>query len=704
MPDHRLTALLACLNKLPGSLHIDCPLVSEDPTILAKTPFPFVTVTDADPYARILGGRILTEAGSMLTEVLLLVQRDQYALRRDPLRPVTNRDVEEAWQKAFRAYEKDRRSPLIHVFRPGGLLPPLLYCTLTRLFFPPPCPRCGVVLQQCEDDALLTALGLQPYARSLQRFLFCPDCAKLGVPVFYAFQREASDPPAVRDRFSLIGDFAQVGRQNAGENPFPCPGCPEHGVCYGSGAIACSRIVPFSFYPFNLMIVEAPHLSGLDFLALVSGASLGELENILERKGEDWRRSAVIRLGQQCGGLVSFIAQETGRRFFEVLYLKLSFLYDAYDHVVSSTDPFGVTERGFSADRLWVKLGEAGGGLPFLWNFNLRFVGLRGGLSEESAIPSLPASNEFVSLGLLWFCALLANGRHDMNAISRSLMEAVRSRTLTEAMPTEDPFGGEKNPFTPENIFWQPGGVIPDESWRHLWERTIGLGWSLLRAAAVWDEKWLMREFRQRLESLREDVKEALFRARSAAAEAVVSPGVAEAEAIRSTLVRIAGKWQAAVEAEKAELAETVILSTTFSGIAPAEAQPHEVSADTSLTETVVLGPGGVVPAEKNGIAASRSPEGERPSPSQEEVRREAGRTASPSPSADDLLVETVIISRGARPQLSPESRADGIAEEGSPTAKPDSDLSAKPIKKASADDDLAQTIIIDPAKRRSGK
>ena len=204
---------------------------------------------------------------------------------------------------------------------------------MKEVFFHPPCPICGLPLRLCRDDQLLVNAGLQSYSSSTYRYLYCGSCSTLGDSRFYAYERDHASPPTLQDRWELIRSFASPGVGSDPGTSFPCAHCPERDRCFGPDFAAGSRIVPFSFYPFHLLIFDAFTLNSRDFLSLVAGASPDEVEKRLHPLRDRARIECLadIRRDNPSGETLFPVTDE--RSFLEVLYLKLSFLDDVLRQV-----------------------------------------------------------------------------------------------------------------------------------------------------------------------------------------------------------------------------------------------------------------------------------------------------------------------------------------------------------------------------------
>ena len=257
-----MPSLLPYLEPSGAKFHLSFSLISKEPSIQEKSHSPFLNISESDPFARLIQAQFVTDAGSEIKRVFVLLQRDEYPLSEDALWPISNHDIDERWQRTFSPYSDKKQDSSVVILanqirKDGGLSPlqSLFYCKPKQIFFHPPCPKCGLPVQQCYDDDLLTSLGLQPYSMSLMRYLFCPACFEsLGQSDFFASSLKGSNSPILKDRWNLITEFGQLTEGGKPSSQFPCSHCPNCQECYGAEGLAISRIIPFSFYPFFMLI------------------------------------------------------------------------------------------------------------------------------------------------------------------------------------------------------------------------------------------------------------------------------------------------------------------------------------------------------------------------------------------------------------------------------------------------------------------
>jgi len=569
--------------------HFSVSLVSEDSTVLEKTAFPFSVVTDTDPLAGLLEAGIVTGAGSEVEKLFLLVQRDRYLLTEDELRPVTNRDIEESWRNAFSFYNAEDRGLILLPGQTDGEgrlmpFPPQFFCKARRIFFHPPCPKCGLPLQQCEDDGLLDASGLQPYSGSLRRYLYCAQCTPAGRSGFYAYDEEPAT--AVRDRRALIRKFRLLAEGGNHAEQFPCPECPEHRECYGTDQRAVSRIAPFSFYPFYMFAFKAMSLNAPDFLSLVSGAEFGDVESVLGKKQEAGRIKRLKDIRQR-GNLTKapFLFGSDDRFFLEVLYLKLCFLGEALRFLCRGDDLLMHPGLRPSVERIWVSLPPHGGLLPFLWNFRVNLVGIftppaGGGSFHEPA-----GTESLFYTGLLWFNTLLANSRQDVSRVNASLRGIVDHCRKGGDFSFQDEMKDPDPVFSPVNVFWNPEGKTVGEEFITLWHKALDLSLSLLRAGSASVPSFSMENFRQRSEGLMKEISGLMF-TEAPAGTAAPAP---EDAAIHGILRSIYNKWSSGAVTEEKESTETVILSSQVRKEETTPAAPPKQEDSGVIEETVII-------------------------------------------------------------------------------------------------------------------
>ena len=703
--------LLPFLERNPGTFHLRFPLASQDPEVLAHSSFPFLLISDSDPIARVVAARVDTDRGDRIASLFLLVQKDRYRLEKETLHPVTNVEVEMAWQRAGAAYRGvgEERAPRFFEGQSGAdgsLSPfaPLFYCKEKARYFHPPCPRCGRPLALCVDDAVLAAAGLPLYSGSLERHLYCDACAGSGAGNFYAVETGSGAPSILRDRISLVREFGKVGAGSSDETGIPCPACPEREECFGSSLKALSRIVPFSFYPFHAFAFDAMSLCAPDFLSLLSGAGTEMLAKRLESAGERGR-AALVRAA---GDPAPLLFERGERRFLEILYLKLSLLGELFASLPSGERLAGPPEFRPSFDRAWVVLGAARNLLPRYWNFRAALLDIGRYGEEEASIPGVPDRGDLSFLGVAWFEALLVNSKQDGIAIREAL-----SVRLRHPSPGEDsPFPGARDPGSPffaGNLFFEPFAEPLSDGTASLWDGALGAGWSIL-LAGVGRESGAGREtIAAGIRSLLGRVRDQLFEGTASASlpgigsQALKAGPAAQARKPESVAAgddtdsEITGILDAILRKWSADTAEAGAPPPPDKKASPLRPRPAPPAADDFLVKTVVLGaqPGPSRPAGVPLIAADPEDTIEktmilRSGNATSAPPRTVSPPPAPPPAADDFLDRTVILGPGKSGVVppAPEMPKSASGPEPPPSAQPDagSDLEKTVIIKAPPD------------------
>jgi hypothetical protein len=655
--------------------------------------FPFLVISDQDPLFRLIEAKIITDGGSEVRKVFLMLQKDEYVLSRDDLWPITNRDVDEAWRKAFSFHSREGQDPpaLIlgeQVNRSGRLIPfqPLFYCKAAEVFFHPPCPRCGSPLEICYEDALLSRSGLQPYSTSLRRHLFCYSCTGKGGPDFYVYSIQSSDPVPVKDRMQLIREFGPLAAGDRGTGRFPCVECPHRPDCYGPDQKALLRIVPFSFYPFYLLVLEGMTLHAVDFLALASGASPDELERQLKAGGEFGRARCVESLQRRGLKKMPFLFEQEDAFFLEILYVKLTFLGQVVRSLGADRKTSVRPELRPSLRSIWMKIPEPEGLLPFFWNFRAVPFDLSRDLKEVSSFSFFPNLRDEGFLGLLWFYALLVNRKQDLAAVYGGL-ERVFGRVSADGSPSPEAAfepGGE-GIFRPENIFWDPDGREAGREWKPLWDRAIVLGGILFGAGRGEGGAFPSEGWWNEWEGLREIVRKSLFQREIAKEQEKeeeggqepspgLESGTSEDKIIHRILAGILKKWEKTQKPLLPEPAETVILN-----LKELEAIGQEGIRE-EMSETVILSAGQVGKGRETGRVTEKGV-----SESGEQTPASKIREGVPH---DDVMAETVILK--ARKEMA-----------GNPAGETGRVLTPSRTKEQPEEDIMAETVILRPVQRQ---
>ncbi|MGC9325627.1 MAG: hypothetical protein ACP5G0_12880 [Desulfomonilia bacterium] len=712
-------SLIPYLSPSWGGFHLECARISDD-EYTPRTRFPFVIISDSGSFTRILEARIASHGGSTAKRVFLLLSRDAYPPQAGKSTAITNRHVEESWQRACenrdgstivlqkKAEGEDRYSPFRSVF----------YCQARDIFFHPPCPACGNELELCTDDEMLIAAGLQAYGSSLRRYLYCPECAAQNRShEFYAPTPSSTDPDTVKDLNELIRGFQNLTPDILTAGHFPCIGCEHHAQCYGQGDLASKRIVPFSFYPFHLLVCEPSTITADDFTSLLSGASPQDLESQLLAQGEHGRSRSVAELARDFSVGEPLFFPGDDRRFLEILCLKSTLLAQIARMVLIERQHLFEPDLAVSLDRIWVSLNNRGSLLPFFWNFSLTLFepGELGQLI--SPLPAVPPAYSSYVLGCLWFQMLVRNSQLSAFDIHTSLAERIDGfidggRESFQEAPESGPGGV----FQPENIFWVPREVDLPGQWTGFWNDVLDLGWSLLKHGVRPGPSFSHDDFLHRLEDLRNRMKEALFSQADRGAEVMAKE---DGEVICEILDEIISSWSAQMhEPPQVDEDRTVIQH-------PPE-QKREAQADEDVQETVILSTSDAlhtaqrqeeespetVVIEPRHQAEDEIPEAvildSEASPKETAQAEKADQQASPR-EWDEDIPETVIIPQSDKPQREPpqgEPEEDipetvilNPHEERAPRGGPEPHEQGGKSEKPEDDDFLEETVILKPDK-----
>jgi hypothetical protein len=720
-------SLLPYLDTGKGRFRLHISLISSDRTVSGEAPYPFEVVAEAGPFARIIAGSLLSDAGSLIKPVFLLYQPDQYPDFSDNIRPLTNADIDRFWQEAYHRYRATDgiSSPADSMLLLAGqsdahdrLLPccSLFYCILRQIYFHPLCPQCGSTLQVCRQEGVLKAAGLKSYGASLRRYLYCPDCAaKADRTNFYVFERQPDDPPDLKDRWGLVHDLGNLLVSPDPAQPFPCSSCPEQTACYGPQDLSRERIVPFAFYPFYLMIFDAATLHAVDFVAMLSGATLDQLAAHVTEPG---RRYVLDAAKRKLSGSSRFLFNNSdSRHFLETLFLKLSFLRELSAWALQTGSLPEYPNLPLSLNRVWLRLPDQAGLLPSLWNF--KPVRFDVGLPEYGH--SLPLRHTTPSglywLATTWFYTLLVNRRQDIRQVSE-ILDRTCEKLLSSAAPVSLSLFQEidASPFRPENAFWDPAGGTLEPDFESLWHQSLYLGASLLRAGLDREVPWSLESFNQQFDELRNSVQRSLFSGRESAEQFDAADRNA---AIAHILQDLSRRWRSepAQRSVAEDLQATVLVSRKIAADNASAAALARL--DDDLQKTVILQPKPPVPE-----AAEQS----RTAEEEEEKTvilsaRAAGLPTRPDnePPEDDLIQETVLLSSRESipgftgPQVSqPVPREPDLPEaiiqspgeqdlEKTVIQRP-VDSGASNNRKEADDQDLEQTIVMKPTAGKDKK
>jgi len=413
--------------------------------------------------------------------------------------------------------------------------------------------------------------------------------------------------------------------------------CPELTACYGTDNRVMSRIVPYSFYPFHVLIFEADTMSAPDFLALISGASFEALKANLAGKQAHGRLRCLQTHEHTRPTHSNFMfGSDSEKDFLEILYLKLSFLGELISELFSDSNRGLYCDASLSLDRVWVRVADQAGLLPQFWNFSLSIIDIWSDLSHQPHLSKYPPAYGHHFLGTIWFYALLVNDHQSVEDVRSELdrhlpVFSARDQVFSQNIQSE----GAGTVFAPENIFWNPASKQVGEKWHRLWSKSLDIGGAILAAAFQAENKWSSDAFWQDFNNLRTDIKMELFGQADRATPAAPSAEDPAADpAIADILIRLHAKWRRELQPPATPLTE----NDTPKAILPG---PQETEAPA---ETLILAPG----AQLKTTSLSSDP----PTAGEETlILPSNSRPQPPNPAAlssdEDLIQETVILSPG---------------------------------------------------------
>jgi len=488
--------------------------------------YPFAIVDDSAPYTRVIRGSFLTDSGSVLKNVFLVLQRDMYRQKDTTFSTVTNLTIEESWLGIPSLSATSHSvNELITLTADScnnekmKLFSPLLFCREKKLFMPLLCPSCARELELCHDDDLLLQKGLHPFSTSVRRYLYCPSCRSSEQSEFFIREREDADPLFLSDCMDLVHRLRLLAENGVDLSRFPCVSCAEQGTCFGSNNSVRSRLSPLSFFPFHLLIVDAPTLNALDFIALLSGATSGMLAEQLDRRVFPGRVSSLKTIENNGPVKWTIFAQGDERAFPELLFLKLSLLEELVGRVEINLN---TSLRG---ERVWVSVPKVGRNLPIGWNFQLLFID---DLTPEPFVHEIErnSSMALARTGLFFFQVLLGSSE----VAGRSIVEAV-SQYLSDKSGT----GGEtgtsrlRELCIPANIFPKFDGYVTNRLFEDCWDKACAAGFELLDVVRGESQKQCT-EIHHYLLNLLEETRTMLFSAGQMKNETAATYRISEQE------------------------------------------------------------------------------------------------------------------------------------------------------------------------------
>ncbi len=428
-----------------------------------------------------LRATLQTDSGFTLSQLMLLIQRDEYPFFSNYLPEISNTVIDTYWFAAAQQVSIED-SPASNILfseqfdEEGHYLPfsSLFYCKKKELFFHPPCPRCSKMLLLCRDDELLGEFNLPHYSKSRNRYLYCPTCTPLHGGPWYTKSRHNEDSAVVKNLEQLIQDFGSVQGTIEPETCFPCSTCENHTNCFDPIPQDFDHIKAFSFYPFYMIISPDITCSGHHYLAAMSGASEQQLNNFWSKRGIlpafHGNIAEVFNNTKDC----YLYPVEDSYHFLEVLYLKLQFINSVVDRLLTSPHLHSAHSY-LTAHSLGISL-KVHSALPHFWTLNVVNSGLCGNLANLVPSPKYPETNQAYIIGLLWFTTLLSNENQDEADIIQHLHLLLENSRDNPLVLQE-----LNSSFQSEQIFWSGTCCYGETTqWNRQWEKVLNAGYTLL--------------------------------------------------------------------------------------------------------------------------------------------------------------------------------------------------------------------------------
>ncbi len=430
--------------------------------------FPFLMPGKDKPFTRLVKADLKFNGSATSHSFFVLVQKDTYPSDSANLNPATNASLDNTWRDTIQFYAKSQGIfPVVdrQTLEPAQLSP-LFYCKKRSQFFHPPCPACGQPLSLCKDEKILEDASLPSYQASLNRYLFCRTCHQSGrEKVFYAYGRDSLDPFFVHDRFDLIRHFGQMDPSQARD--LPCAGCPEHGACYTDGHKADVRLVPFSFYPFYMLVFKASQINGIDFLSMLSGAPVPPL---VPETGSKARETEPAR----------YLFKDDPCFWLELLVLKYAFLEKILSTLKRRKIEGMSSNVYLNVDSIWVSPRSEAGMMPFFWDYELEILDLVTGNPADMFQASLVGHQHINFIAQLWLYTFLVNSTQSADSVFQAAGELMQAPGLKGSPPDLEALLKSYPVFRPENIFWAPEPVPMAETWSDFWFQSLDFMRSVL--------------------------------------------------------------------------------------------------------------------------------------------------------------------------------------------------------------------------------
>ncbi len=386
---------------------------------------PFALLSDGGRYSKVLLARVVSAGGTVLRDVALKVQRDEYAS--EPIQQVgrrnedTNPSIARLWRREIESLTKFAQGStgvvqILDLFDfDQGKGPdsepsqskPVLYCRKTRDLFHALCPECTGLLEDCRDEQLIDRVrahlkdsgsaqpALGPYEGTTKRALYCPRCwaGKTDIKDARLYVRSFPSNRTAKDYGEVLSDrdglYARLG--NAMEKGtidprlMPCVKCPERSHCFdpgqGTRRPVSDRIHPLSFYEFYAIPMDCLHLQYDIASQIIGGRDFKEYVSSVQRTvdystGQKYLLSRITpaRDGQR---LTVYDPNTSPEQYcLEVLKLKLSLFRDVCAGLARIHESCRSPHLDLKPENIMVKMARAHQETPALWALEAHIIDL----------------------------------------------------------------------------------------------------------------------------------------------------------------------------------------------------------------------------------------------------------------------------------------------------------------------------------------
>ncbi len=276
------------------------------------------------------------------------------------------------------------------------------------------------------------------------------------------------------------------------------------------------------------------------------------------------------------------------RLFYEILYIKLSFIEKIIDKISDSIDLVKYPDLGFSTENIWIRLFPAYNGLPVLWNFRVELIEKQSVKNNNfgKIFPPDPPGYAFSFLGAIWLFTLGINHKTDPGICRERIEKLFKLIGGHENNSYLSLLDDKESVFRPENIFFTPDNRAVPEKIKEYWEKSFEMACNLL--SPLYDAP--VSEIKDYIKKLKHEIRCEMLNQ----AFLPKFPPENKDKAILKILKTIENKWMVfekdSIEKsadEPEDMMETVILSR------------ESLGQDDEMPETVILSsPKGALEAE----------------------------------------------------------------------------------------------------------